>query len=156
MSTMEIPGLQLQLYALFRLAVSAYICCRRFRWFREPDGISIQQYGSIHVARHREGDRIRYVTPPREIDPFEGHAKVPWLWIGVSEERGDYTEEIANYMVPGNVISPELIHAIFPDTADDEIKYLCSDSLETKVLPSEGIVIQDASASTGAGVSDRG
>jgi hypothetical protein len=36
------------------------------------------------------------MIPIRSGDPFEHHGKVPWGWIGVHENRGDYTEDLAN------------------------------------------------------------
>ena len=145
MSTMEIPNLGLQFYAfaysLLRLSIAACMACRRIKFFRDPDGVTYHDYGFLRVEKHREGDAVRFVVPPREVDPFARHAKIPWLWIGITEDLGDYTEDLANYMVPGNVITPELLRVLFPEIAEQPIRYLCSTSWEMKEFPSGGITI---------------
>ena len=143
---MEFPGLAPNFYSfaysLLRLSIAACMACRRIRFFREPDGITYHPVGKILAQRHRIGDGIRWVVPARNVvDPFARHAKIPWLWIGITEDLGDYTEDLANYMVPGNVITPGILRDLFPEMGEQPIRYLCSTSLEMKEFPSGGITI---------------
>lgn len=143
---MIMENLNLNLYAFayscLRLVIGAYVACRRIRLFREPDGITLHIYSGIPVQRHRVGDSVRMVTPPREVDPFAYHAKVPWAWIGANEDLADYTEDLAPFMVPGNLITSDLIRGLFPEIGSEPIRYLDSTTFELKPLPSEGIVIE--------------
>jgi hypothetical protein len=71
--------------------------------------------------------------------PFEP----PWLWIGgvtVSGETRSCTDELAPYLVAGNVIRMELLRTICPDVLYWRI--LDPTTLEEVEFPAQGIVIK--------------
>ena len=62
----------------------------------------------------------------------------PWLWIGCGET--DYTEQVDQYIVPGNRVTLELLGILFPD--ETEWSYLCPKTLEKLDFPVDGIQIE--------------
>lgn len=68
------------------------------------------------------------MIPPRRVDPFAQHGRVPWGWIGTHEDRNDYTEDLSEYIVPGNVITPAFLWELFPEIHGEPVKYLSTDT----------------------------
>ena len=61
----------------------------------------------------------------------------PWIWIGSGEK--DYTLQLAEYVVRGNLITLDLLYELFHE---DTWSYICSKTLETKEFPVDGIQIE--------------
>ena len=79
--------------------------------------------------------------------PFSLHYRAPWLWVGyktVSGDMIDLTNEMAQFVVAGNLIKPELIHTLFPRSETGLLIYIDPKTFEIKDLSSDGLVIEDA------------
>lgn len=102
---------------------------------------------TVHVEQwyRNDGELRRYVTyatNPIEFyqgDPF-GRVKTPWLWIGdPNDDDVDVTSEMNKYIVPGNLILPELVTRA---TGLEEVYYMDPRSLEILKFPEQGIVLE--------------
>ena len=126
----------------------------RFFWEHEYQYINttfseVPEY-TIHVEQwsHIDGEMRRYVTysmnPVKfyEGDPF-APVKTPWLWIGNPDnDTLDVTSEMKYYMVPGNLIMPELVQKV---TGIEEPHYMDPRSLDVVKFPVEGIRLEHES-----------
>lgn len=80
-------------------------------------------------------------------DPFMVRGRAPWMWIGYELPSGvtiDLTLEIKEFVLPGNTITPELIHSYFPKSRYGTLKYIDQESFVMMDLSSKGVVIEDA------------
>ena len=79
--------------------------------------------------------------------PFDTNCRAPWFWIGyktISGDMIDLTSDMAPYVVPGNTIKPDLIHALFPRSETGTLVYIEPSTFEIKDLSSDGLVIGDS------------
>lgn len=81
-------------------------------------------------------------------DPFEHHVHAPWVWFGyrlpTTDEMVDLTVDISEFVLPGNVVKPELVHSYFPKSRFGNIVYVDRESFVVTDLSSSGLVIEDA------------
>lgn len=80
-------------------------------------------------------------------DPFEVHGRAPWVWFGYELPSGDtidLTAEMAEFVVPGNVVTYELVHSYFPKSRYGRILYADRVSFAMNELSPEGLTIEDA------------
>ena len=76
----------------------------------------------------------------REFDRYERldeKPKCPWIWIGSGET--DYTKEVSQYVVHGNLITLELLQEVFREI---DWSYICAESFDRKDFPVDGIQIE--------------
>jgi hypothetical protein len=102
--------------------------------------------GTFHIEQwEKDGDLRRYVTHEEdEIIPYEGDPfrpiKKPWLWIGNKRDDSfDITDQLRQYLVPGNRVTPQLIEHVLHF---DDIQYMNTRSFEVVKFPEEGIVLE--------------
>ena len=76
-------------------------------------------------------------TEEKRLDRLIERPVYPWIWIGCGEK--DYTLQLAEYVVRGNLITLELLDELFHE---DNWRYICSKTLETKDFPVDGIQIE--------------
>lgn len=70
------------------------------------------------------------------FDRLDQKPECPWIWIGCGET--DYSKELSQYVVHGNLITKELLAELFEET---EWSYICSKTLDKKDFPLHGIEI---------------
>jgi hypothetical protein len=105
---------------------------------------------TILVQEFRRGHQVkRTVTYDEEAivpyvgDPFRPvHA--PWVWIGDDSTDVDLTPTIARYLVPGNLITLELIFNFLSVKDNTNIVYIDSRTFVEHPFPVEGIRIHAA------------
>jgi hypothetical protein len=76
----------------------------------------------------------------RDFDRYERldeKPKCPWIWIGSGET--DYTKEVSQYVVHGNLITLELLQEVFREI---DWSYICAESFDRKDFPVDGIQIE--------------
>ena len=76
----------------------------------------------------------------RDTDRFERldeKPKCPWIWIGSGET--DYTKQVSQYVVHGNLITLELLQEVFHEI---DWSYICAESFDKKDFPVDGIQIE--------------
>lgn len=62
----------------------------------------------------------------------------PWIWIGCGEK--DYTLQLDEYLVEGNLITLDLLKRLFPK--ETEWTYICFKTLDSLEFPINGIQIE--------------
>ena len=80
-------------------------------------------------------------------DPFEIRARAPWAWFGYRLPSGDMidlTGELSEFVLPGNVVKPELIHSYYPKSRFGTLVYVDSETFVVNELSSMGLTIADA------------
>jgi hypothetical protein len=102
---------------------------------------------TIHVEQwyRNDGQMKRYVT--YSLDPiqfYEGDPFAPvkpaWLWIGNPKDDSlDVTSEMLPYVLPDNLVLPELIERV---TGIEEPYYMDARSLDIVKFPAEGIRLE--------------
>jgi hypothetical protein len=135
-----------------RNVIQTFLCCRRiwktetdFRKLRvlaQPDSL-VTLYIDTQGTGNAKRSRILYETIS---DPFQRQAKAPWIWFGYQKLDGDMVEltsEMSEYVLSGNVIRHEMIHALFPDSKGYKILYVSPSEFEMVELSSEGLTIED-------------
>ena len=83
--------------------------------------------------------------------PFTKHTKAPWVWIGyrkLCDETVDLTEQLSEYVVPGNHIRKELIHVVAPNSRFGTLLYVDHKSFGLQELSCQGLVIADDSTTS--------
>jgi hypothetical protein len=83
--------------------------------------------------------------------PFTKNTKAPWVWIGyrkLCDETIDLTEQMSEYVVPGNHIRKELIHIVAPNSRFGTLLYVDHKSFGLQELSCEGLVIADDSTTS--------
>lgn len=171
MTTYDMSDIQSDLVTLgvfvLRRVVSIYLRVRRMIW-SDPDAETVKR--TCHVASRvlEDGDKVpnpivletwtrhycskswvQYVgeTIVDHSSPFTAPYHPPWYWIGyktISGDMIDLTNEMAQFVVAGNVIKPDLMHTMFPRSETGLLQYIDRQTFELKDLSSDGLVIEDA------------
>lgn len=78
-----------------------------------------------------------------EVSPFDlPPAKCPWVWVGDKETEIDLTRTFDKFLVPGNVITVDLVSKLIKITDHTKLIYIESGTLKEVEFPGEGITIE--------------
>jgi len=103
---------------------------------------------TILVQEFRRGSLVRRAITYSglEIVPYAGNpfrtVHVPWVWIGDDTTDVDLTPILAKYLVPGNLITLELLAHFMNFTDRTRIVYIESRTFGEHTFPAEGIRIE--------------
>lgn len=182
MNDLQTNFITLGVYCLEKLA-RAYFCCRRV--CRPAPGLHMQLTQHVSTRRLQPGDdvpwtivletwtnvnfkksRVLYTgdqIPEKPQCPTASTKNPPWVWFGfktLTDDMVDLTQEMSEFVVDGNLISPDFVQTMFPESRFGTILYVDSKSFETVRLSSSGLVIGDEITapppSCGTSVSDSG
>jgi hypothetical protein len=78
-----------------------------------------------------------YVRDSERYERLDEKPRCPWIWIGTGET--DYTKEVSQYVVHGNLITLELLQEVFREI---DWSYICAESFDKKDFPVDGIQIE--------------
>ena len=136
-------------------------CCRgdtmkvtrslRLPPYKLDEGVSIPS--PFIVETWNNGDSLKTwiqysgETIVGHYDPFEIRARAPWAWFGYRLPSGDMidlTGELSEFVLPGNVVKPELIHSYYPKSRFGTLVYVDSETFVVNELSSMGLTIADA------------
>jgi hypothetical protein len=146
-----------------RLVYRVMTCCRRWR----GESMTVQRTLRIPPYKLEEGSEIpspfvtetwdngdaqrtwiQYSGPIQTRgDPFEVRGRSPWMWFGYELPSGDtidLTSEMAEFVVPGNLVTHQLVHTYFPKSKYGRIMYADRVSFGMTELSPEGLTIEDA------------
>lgn len=85
-----------------------------------------------------EGDLVPMVW---SMTPFErAPAKCPWVWVGDKETEVDLTRTFDKFLVPGNVIKPELVSRLTDYTT---LIYIETKTFNQVKFPGDGLTIEE-------------
>jgi hypothetical protein len=83
------------------------------------------------------GDKIPDVW---EATPFDlPPAKCPWVWVGDRETEVDLTRTFDKFLVPGNLLTPELVSKLSDQTT---LIYIETKTFNQVKFPGDGITIE--------------
>lgn len=183
MNDLKSNMITLGVYCLEKLA-RAYFCCRRVCRIAQPVEMELTRHtptyrivpgdevpGNIVLETwtsptfkksrvHYTGESIPYFPKC----PSVNNVNPPWVWFGYktpAEDMIDLTQDMSQFVVNGNVITPEFVHTVFPKARYGTVLYVDSESFETVELSSHGLVIgandtHAPSPSCASSVSDSG
>ena len=77
------------------------------------------------------------------VSPFDmAPAKCPWVWVGDRETEIDLTRTFDKFLVPGNVITIELVSRLIKITEYTSLIYIETKTFNQVKFPGEGITIE--------------
>ena len=107
--------------------------------------------GAIFVEEWKRGrySRRRILHEGEAILPYEGDpwrpVVMPWVWIGDTNTQVDLTTALSKYMIPGNLITYELISTLC--TSDEaDISFIDARTFIEHDFPAEGVRIRALNA----------
>lgn len=117
-----------------------------------PDNASIVKNVSLHNGRNNEViKRCCVIYPNQTENPFIP-TRVPWWFIGVVTDKEEIciTDEMAAYIVAGNIITSTFLHMLHPEITNIvRWYYIDPATFEETEIPLEGIMIRrDVSENT--------
>ena len=130
--------------------VQAGLACDRSFFLGEYCGDGLESHvpeDTIFVQEFRRGNTIRRAITygdtkivPYDGDPFKS-VHVPWVWSGDDSTDNDLTSTLSKYLVPGNLITLELIFNFLYVKDDTNIVYIDSRTFIEHPFPADGIRI---------------
>ena len=150
----------LRLYTYIRRTVTEYYNIyiaehgTHSRYYLSDDGYEYEEEDSfvpvdtIFVEQWRRGEEVRrrVLYEGETITQYKGDpwavVETPWLWIGDTTTDVDLTYALSKYMVPGNVITLDLLLRLIQIHEDTELVYLHPRTCEEIPFPNEGVRIE--------------
>ena len=135
----------------YQVPLSVVMQCDRTYFLGPYDGCGEETRvpeDTILVQEFRKGTLVRRAITydGLEIAPYVGDpfapVDIPWIWIGDDTTDVDLTPTLAKYLVPGNLITLELIGHFMNFTERTRIVYIASRTFEEQTFPAEGIRIE--------------
>jgi len=111
-----------------------------------PEGLTHVPEGRIYIEEwvHNDSKRcvVRYGGDEiKPTNPFEKHAKTPWVWVGDRETEIDLTRTFNKFLVVGNVIRMELVTNLIQVNDRSNLLYIESGTFKELKFPGDGITI---------------
>jgi hypothetical protein len=140
-----------QLNSYYQVPLSVVMQCDRVYFLGPYDGDGEETHvpeDTILVQEFRRGNLLRRVITydGLEIASYDGDpfrpVRVPWVWIGDDTTDVDLTSTISKYLVPGNLITLELIYHFISVNENTRIVYVDSRTFKEHPFPAEGIRIE--------------
>jgi hypothetical protein len=106
------------------------------------DWVYIEEWNDIRghkkmIARY-PGDKIpsEWTETPFDLPP----AKCPWVWVGDRETEVDLTRTFDKFLVPGNLLTTELVSKL---TDQKNLIYIETKTFNQIKFPGDGITIEE-------------
>jgi hypothetical protein len=117
----------------------------------EVESTTVVPEGSLYIEDwvHDSTKRcvVRYAgeTIPQQWSeaPHEKHARSPWIWVGDLNTEVDLTRTFSRFLVVGNRITPELVHAFIRVAPTSNLIYIESGTFKELKFPGEGLTIEE-------------
>ena len=140
-----------QINSYYQVPMSVLLHCDRVYFLGPYDRDGEETHvpeDTILVQEFRKGSLVRRAITydGLEILPYAGDPfrtpHVPWVWIGDDTTDVDLTPTLAKYLVPGNLITLELIDHFMHFTERTRIVYIDARTFLEHTFPAEGIRIE--------------
>jgi len=75
-------------------------------------------------------------------NPFDQHARCPWIWVGDRATEIDLTRTFNKFLVPGNRITIDLVEKLIQINDRTDLVYIETGTFRELKFPGEGLLIK--------------